>query len=86
MRAHDVLQHGASILADRAETYGDARANMADIAARMSRTLGMNVTPQQVCLLMIDVKLARLKQSPLHQDSMIDIMNYAAICVELSSN
>ena len=86
MKAPDALAQVAAILRDRGDVYGSARLNLADTAARMSRTLGMTVTPQLVCLLMIDVKLSRLRHSPGHLDSMMDLAGYAGLLVELETN
>jgi len=86
MKAQDALAQVAAILRDRGDSYGSARLNLADTAARMSRTLGMTVTPQLVCLLMIDVKLSRLRHSPGHFDSMMDLAGYAGLLVELQTN
>jgi len=86
MKASDALAQVAAILRDRGEIYGSAKLNLADTAARMSRTLGMTVTPQLVCLLMIDVKLSRLRHSPGHLDSMMDLAGYAGLLVELQTN
>ena len=86
MKASDALAQVAAILRDRGDVYGSARLNLADTAARMSRTLGMTVTPQLVCLLMIDVKLSRLRHSPGHLDSMMDLAGYAGLLVELETN
>ncbi len=57
-----------------AQSYGDAAASMAAIAARWSLTLGHTVTPAQVVLCMIDLKLARLVHDPKHRDSIADVM------------
>ena len=86
MKAPDALAQVAAILRDRGDVYGSARLNLADTAARMSRTLGMTVTPQLVCLLMIDVKLSRLRHSPGHLDSMMDLAGYAGLLIELETN
>ena len=86
MRAADFLSQVAAILRERGEIYGDPSANLGDTAARMSRTLGMTVTPQLVCLLMIDVKLSRLRHSPGHLDSMMDLAGYAGLLIELQTN
>ena len=86
MKAQDALAQVAAILRDRGDVYGSARLNLADTAARMSRTLGMTVTPQLVCLLMIDIKLSRLRHSPGHLDSMMDLAGYAGLLVELQTN
>ena len=86
MKAQDALGKVATILQERGKIYGSAKLNLADTAARMSRTLGMTVTPQLVCLLMIDIKLSRLRHSPGHLDSMMDLCGYAGLLVELETN
>ena len=86
MKAQDALGKVADILQERGEIYGSAKLNLADTAARMSRTLGMTVTPQLVCLLMIDIKLSRLRHSPGHLDSMMDLCGYAGLLVEFETN
>ena len=86
MKASDALAQVAAILRDRGDVYGSARLNLSDTAARMSRTLGMTVTPQLVCLLMIDVKLSRLRHSPGHLDSMMDLCGYGGLLIELQTN
>ena len=79
-----MLKHAADILADRNKTYGDPRQSMAAIAARWSVTLGHPVTPAQVVLCMLDLKLARLQRDPRHQDSMVDVIGYAALLNEVT--
>jgi hypothetical protein len=83
MFASDALKQVQNIIQQRGESYGDVRSNMAETAKRMSLTLGAPVTPATVCLLMIDLKLARLKETPKHLDSVLDIMGYAAFLAEL---
>lgn len=57
---------------------------MAAIAARWSITLGHPVTPAQVVLCMLDLKLARLARDPRHLDSLLDVAGYAAVLSEVS--
>ena len=84
MSAAAMLRHAADSLADRTKIYGDAREAMAIIAARWSLTLGHPVTPAQVVLCMMDLKLARLRRDPAHQDSMVDLIGYATVLHEVS--
>ena len=84
MSAAAMLRHASDVLADRSKTYGDAREAMATIAARWSLTLGHPVTPAQVVLCMMDLKLARLWRDPAHQDSMVDLIGYATVLHEVS--
>ena len=84
MSADGILKHAAGVLADRSKTYGEPRQSMAAIAARWSVTLGHPVTPAQVVLCMLDLKLARLQRDPGHQDSMVDVIGYAALLNEVT--
>ena len=54
---------------ERAESYGDAKENHARIAAMWSALLEKEVTPNQVYLCLIAVKMSRLVESPTHRDS-----------------
>ena len=72
------------MLSQRRATYGDPAASMAMVAARWSVTLGHRVTPAEVMLCMIDLKLARLAHDPTHRDSIVDIIGYAALLPEVT--
>lgn len=79
-----ILEHAAGVIGDRRATYGDPAASMATVAARWSVTLGHPVTPAEVMLCMIDVKLARLAHNPTHRDSVVDVIGYAALLPEVT--
>ena len=57
---------------------------MTALAQRWSLTLGQPVTPAQVVLCLLDLKLTRLGHDPNHQDSICDLAGYAAILQELN--
>ena len=78
------LKHVAQVVAERSAQYGDAATNMSAIAARWSTTLGREVTPAQVALCLLDLKLARLAHDPTHEDSAVDVCGYAALLRELT--
>ena len=78
------LKHVAQVIAERSAQYGDAATNMAAIAARWSGTLGHEITPAQVALCLLDLKLARLAHDPTHEDSAVDVCGYAALLRELT--
>ena len=78
------LKHVAQVIAERSVQYGDAAPNMAAIAKRWSATLGREVTPAQVVLCLLDLKLARLAHDPTHEDSAVDVCGYAALLRELT--
>ena len=82
--AEKFLRHVANVIAERSSQYGDASSNMAAIAARWSATLGREITPAQVVLCLLDLKLARLAHDPTHEDSAVDICGYAALLRELT--
>ena len=84
MSGESMLKHAASVLAERSKTYGEPGKAMAAIAARWSLTLGHPVTPAQVVLCMIDLKLTRLARDPRHQDSALDVAGYAAVLQEVT--
>ena len=78
------LKHVANVIAERSAQYGDAPTNMAAIAARWSATLGHEISPAQVVLCLLDLKLARLAHDPTHEDSAVDVCGYAALLRELT--
>ena len=78
------LKHVANVIAERSNQYGDATGNMAAIAARWSATLGREITPAQVVLCLLDLKLARLAHDPTHEYSAVDVCGYAALLRELT--
>jgi hypothetical protein len=84
MTGEQMLHHVAGIIAERAANYGDAATSMATVAARWSITLGHPITPAQVVLCLIDLKLARLTHNPKHQDSVCDLAGYAAVLQEVN--
>lgn len=76
----------AAVNGSRADNYGDQLTNFTNIADRMTITLREKliapITPQEVALLMMDVKIARLaKTGGQHKDSIVDIAGYA-LCLE----
>ena len=83
MTSWSILGHTAKVLEERHDDYGDAADQFSAIAARWSITLGMPVTPAQVALCMIDLKLARLTYDPRHIDSVVDVIGYAALLREV---
>jgi hypothetical protein len=75
-RAHDII-HG-----QRQQDYGDTLQNFAHIAMFWQATLatklapGQKISPEDVALCMMQVKVARLAKSPKHQDSILDAAGY----------
>ena len=49
----------------------------------VDHTLGRTITPAEVVLCMIDLKLTRLAHDPAHRDSLVDVIGYAALLAEV---
>ena len=84
MTSDTFLATTARVLAERRAAYGPADVAMEAIAARWSVTLGRPISPAQVVLCLIDLKLARLARNPAHEDSLIYVAGYAALLAEVS--
>jgi hypothetical protein len=84
MTPADFMTEVGAVLAERRQSYGHPNFSLDLIARRWSLTLGTTVTPAQVAMCMIDLKLARLMRDPGHSDSIVDIAGYAAILAEVS--
>ncbi|MCC5991719.1 MAG: hypothetical protein JJT99_04265 [Rhodobacteraceae bacterium] len=78
-----ILTAAEQVLESRAAAYGPASASLEKIAARWSQVLECEVTPAQVVLCMIDLKMVRLTHDPDHRDSLIDVIGYAALMPEV---
>lgn len=74
----DMLLEAVNTVFQRGIVYGPPNENMKRTAQIWSGILGIEVTPIQVCLCMIGVKMARLVESPGHGDSALDIAGWAA--------
>ncbi|NOX72743.1 MAG: hypothetical protein GXP03_03655 [Alphaproteobacteria bacterium] len=85
MSAQDVFDHVSRVLDDRCAAYGPPMDAMAAIAARWSLTLGRHITPAEVVLCMIDLKLARLQHDPAYRDGATDVIGYAALLPEVTA-
>jgi hypothetical protein len=79
-----LLQHAAGVIEHREGIYGSPRELFVHVAARWSLTLGIEVTPAQVALCLIDLKLARLTRNLSHLDSIVDVAGYAACLREVT--
>ena len=64
MTGDQLLQHAAAIVRDRRCLYGDPSDLFERLAVRWSQVLACKVTPAQVGLCLIDLKLARSSTIP----------------------
>jgi len=77
MDKFDLLQKTAEVIQDRGQDYGSILDNHTRISRLWSVLLDTDVTPEQVALCMIAVKMARLIETPNHDDSWQDVLGYA---------
>jgi len=84
MNGEMLLKHAAGVIADRHRRYGEPETLFDQVAKRWSLVLGHAVTPTQVALCLIDLKLARLSLDPSHLDSIVDVAGYAACLREVT--
>lgn len=74
----------AGINGPREQDYGDPVVGFTRTAKLWEQILGTPVTPEQVALCMAALKIARLVETPSHQDSWVDIAGYAALGGEVA--
>lgn len=78
-----LIEADALINGQRQADYGDKLQNFSQIAMFWQATLaakiapGQDITPEDVALCMMGVKMARLAKSPDHRDSILDVAGYA---------
>jgi hypothetical protein len=85
-KGSDMLLDAARTITERGRVYGDAAANMAKTAQLWSLVLGVDVTPVQCALCLVQLKIARLLVTPDHSDSAVDIAGYAAVLREAQTD
>jgi hypothetical protein len=84
MNGPELLEHAAGVVTRRRREYGEPVELFEHIARRWSLTLGRKISPAQVALCLIDLKLARLARDPKHLDSVVDVAGYAAVLREVT--
>lgn len=86
VREHVLDEAKKCVLRDRNATHGRPENNFKDIARRWTAHLqnirlipeGVQLTPDDVGIMMVDMKLARIEYNPGHKDSYIDGIGYIA--------
>jgi hypothetical protein len=79
-----ILHQAAETVAQRRQQYGPPAEHFAEVARRWSSTIGIAVTPQDVLLCQLDLKLVRLAHDPGHRDSLVDLIGYSLLLHELT--
>ncbi len=87
MNRADILDAAkTAVTRDRAATHGDAAITFGAIARVWSARLGVTITPEQVTILMSDLKGCRAWYNPDHADNWIDMAGYPACGGELAGS
>lgn len=73
------IESVAEVLEERGEDYGTPYSSHTHIAQLWSVLLGQDISPNQVVMCMVALKLARLMNQPTHDDSWRDIIGYGGI-------
>ena len=88
LEAQDILEEAIALInGNRAEDYGDAQSNfqhMADLVNLIIRKADGKLSASDMALVMIQVKIARLQETPDHEDSWTDIAGYAALGAQVA--
>ena len=79
-----LLKHAAGVVEKRRSDYGESEDQFEHIAARWSQVLGIRVTPVQVALCLMGLKMVRLAHDPRHLDSLVDVLGYGAYLREIT--
>lgn len=83
----ELFAEASSIISgDRQAAYGSAKENFARTAALWEQALGASVSPVDVAVCMILLKIDRLKTSPAKADTWVDILGYAALGGEIATS
>ncbi len=85
---NEILNKAKAVTADRESSYGTPKENFERIAIIWNAILGPETLQEplnggDVAMMMVGLKLARLTQTPDHEDSQIDICGYAALMSEV---
>lgn len=72
------------VTGEREADYGSPEENFSRIAAMWTAYLGKDISTPDVAAMMALVKVARLANTPYHEDSWVDLAGYAACGGELS--
>lgn len=78
-----MLLDAAAVFDERGKTYGPAASHWRDVANVWSGIAGTVIPADTAIKMMIALKLLRLKETPNHRDTIIDIAGYAAVLAEV---
>lgn len=75
----DILEEANNVIAGpRQDAYGPPKENFTKIASMWKAYLGVDVTAQDVAMMMVLLKVARVHNKP-SRDTLVDIAGYSAL-------
>jgi hypothetical protein len=83
-RAEILTTAQTAVTVDRAATHGKPEDTFGAIARVWSARVGIDLTPAQVCIMLVDLKTCRAWGNPGHADNWVDMAGYAACGGELA--
>lgn len=78
-KTEDLLDEVRLTLSDRGHIYGNASLNHRRISELWSGYFDSYISPEQVAMAMLLVKVSRLSQTSDHEDSLKDLLGYGLI-------
>jgi hypothetical protein len=76
----NIAQRAVNIVSgERDQAHGDSGKNLQQIAALWEAYLGRAISPEDVCSMMILLKVARLRTGNAPEDNLVDIAGYALL-------
>lgn len=85
MNANEFLDEAKSVMFDRGRGYGHPAVNHQKIANLWGTFLEYPIKAEHVAICMALVKIARIIESPEHEDSYLDLVAYGAIAGQLAT-
>jgi len=73
-----------AVCKERAETYGAVEDSFTNIAGLWNAYADLSLTPHQVCMMMLLLKVARSKHNQEYMDNYTDAAGYAACAAEIA--
>ena len=86
MTGPELLERAAAVVAARRGECGQPTDLFERVAVRWSQVLEVPVTPAQVVVCLIDLKVVRVAHNPRHLDSIADLAGYAGCLAEVLSD
>jgi hypothetical protein len=86
MKRQEILDAATqAVTKDRAATHGEAESSFAEIGKIWGIRLGVSISPEQVAIMLTDLKTVRAWHNPAHADNWVDMAGYAACGGEIAT-